>query len=1177
MSSRNPPSLPRIQGEANDNSEGPVVKRVKSSSSLPRVVDLLDTPQTPSNTLPRVTVATHVDDETTWKQLMQDDAAMASVKQALRDESSSSVPLSNAPRAKRKSFTSAAATTTPRSLPPDNTTHANTHPAPMKISLEESKRQALWQTLRRGSLAMAPIKRTFLPPAPVVAVPSETCVSPSKSQTTLSDDPPTTTILATLDQKLAAFESYLGETQALREDLDEARATISDHVSRIDDLTRLNQVHEQTIQSLQMQLQQSTQRQTRDSETNATTISARVLAWESFSVQQQRRRRRQMLLVMTWHAWRGVCRLEKALRLAAATVVARLLERRAATHQALRRALQQLQQIGAIQAGSHEALQAKRMVGEYRRHTRETAVQCAMLLVTNSVRNHLSRARQSAFCKWKRIDQTLKGQQDSFRQGALKLKAWLSMHWIAATRLALQRWAHHHHTFGWQAAVDTAAAHAVEYKQAKECVFDLTCTANQLREANAALASQLTSQQDKTTSLRGELQLTKHGFVATVVRRMEREGARVWFQAWHDHTLVQQSTRVLQTTVAGLQTQLDERDRFTKSLDAYNQVLQGDLERFQFVHQDTRLAVDVLTKKLLREESKHQAVVDELAAVSAQLQSLCTIEWDDQYYHDHDDDDNANDMMSQPQLCPVQLLQASKDLVVERLIQVFGIHADQVTHMANASATGRGVYLMSWDNCYELVQSTLCRRHHVPPDGSNQAQPPSMSLAEDMEMLAQLDSFFPPPPITLRAFVMALSAFLTHMQAHTTDDSVRRRLAGFWRALIDASDENDDEGGGSRPSTPSTTAAWTRKHNKLSDDIIQNQEKLLAVLEHETAVVERAVLDKASLKHTYPTDDDGEPHEPLPVIPSTPPTTASRKDSSPTSPCDPDGWLALPQVRDLVLAYQVPLLQLYVKYATPHSYAMATSTPQSPFDRQIDLAVHTLAPRDIAMSLQGALKLFEDLKLFPVVFPPDTVATYYTAMATPHSPSPSPPPTSSQPPMMLTCPGFIKLFGACILTTYAGRPTSMSIRERLHTFFYELHWTATTTRHPKPCYVGQEIESILWPLFEYYSGSGGHNGPVPSSATSVSSAVPTTSDARLAMTAAKFCRFMADIAGADGSRYDAELMFRKAVRVSRGTALASQMAFDEFYMGIYYMHQLRDTTKRYDSPGDALREWMQLI
>ncbi|ETV63979.1 hypothetical protein H257_19086 [Aphanomyces astaci] len=54
-------------------------------------------------------------------------------------------------------------------------------------------------------------------------------------------------------------------------------------------------------------------------------------------------------------------------------------------------------------------------------------------------------------------------------------------------------------------------------------------------------------------------------------------------------------------------------------------------------------------------------------------------------------------------------------------------------------------------------------------------------------MLAQLDSFFPPPPITLRAFMMALSAFLTHMQAHTTDDSVRRRLAGFWRALIDAS------------------------------------------------------------------------------------------------------------------------------------------------------------------------------------------------------------------------------------------------------------------------------------------------------------------------------------------------------------------------------------------------------
>ncbi|RHY27858.1 hypothetical protein DYB32_006481 [Aphanomyces invadans] len=1148
-------------------------QRVRSSGSLRRV-DLDDVFAVAEKTFNEGGGPT--DDETAWTQLVMDDGIMQSVKQALQDESSTR-SLPNGVRPKRRSFSNSVAATSASTAPPNpslappSTTPPLAAPTttrvPTKMSLEESQRQDLWQTLRRGTMEMvAPIKRTLPPPAtPAISSDASLDNESSTSLASLAAHPPTTTILATLDQKLAAFESYLGDTQSLRAELNTARATISTHVSRIQELTREKHAHEQTIQSLEAQLAAALQLQRNDVDS---TWSVRACAWEEFAVRQQQRHRRQRLLQAAWHAFRDEVRRTKSRRLEAANVVADIVCRRAATQQTLRRALYQFQQAGAIQVGFHEAVQAKRMVEEYRRHTRATAMQCALLLVTNSRRNHLARARQRAFCRWKAIDQAGRAKRDAVQRGARKLRAWQTMHWAATTRLALQRWKHHRDTHGWQEIVDAAATNAREYQQAKECVFDLSRTANHVREANAMLTTQLAAQQDSVNSLRGELQLTKHGYVATVVRRVEREGCRVWLQAWHDHTLVRRATRDMQATVADLQTQLDERDRFTKSLDAYNQVLQGDLERCQFVHQDTRLAVDVLTKKLLREESKNQAVAEEYASVSAQLQALCTIEWSvDPYNPNNTDGGNRHDVVEPPLLCPVQLLQASKDIVVDRLMQVFGIHADHVSSpcvpggSTNPCASSSPVYTMSWDNCYELVQSTLCRRSSQ--DVSNQGP---MSLAEDMEMLAQLDSFFPPPPITLRAFVTALSAFLTHMQANTADDGVRQRLAGFWRSFIDASD-----GDVGRPATPSMTATWTRKHNKLSDDIIQNQEKLLAVLEHETAVVERAVLDKASLKHTYPADD-GDPAD------SSPPTalpTPSAVDS--TVPGCPQDWAALPQVRDLVLAYQPPLLQLFVKYAAPHAVATSAASPCA-FDQQIQLAVHAMVPRDVAMTLQGVLKLFEDLKLFPVVFAPDTIARYFTAMATPHhSSSQAHSCASAHPPLMLTCPGFIRLFGACILATYAGRPTSMSIRERLHTFFYELPWTATATRHPKPCYVGQEIESMLWPLFEYYCDSGG-NGPPPPAASGRATRVA-SSDTRLTMTATTFCRFMADIAGLDkdGGRSDAELMFRKAVRASRGSTLASRMDFDEFYMGIYYMHQLRDTTKRYDSPGDAVREWMELL
>ncbi|KAF0711861.1 hypothetical protein As57867_004998, partial [Aphanomyces stellatus] len=742
------------------------------------------------------------------------------------------------------------------------------------------------------------------------------------------------------------------------------------------------------------------------------------------------------------------------------------------------------------------------------------------------------------------------------RQGAAKLQTWVRLHWAAAQRHAIARWQHHHECATWQVVVARASTQQTEFAQAKDCVFELSRAASSLREANAALTTQVATGDETVVHLRAELQLTKHGFVATVLRRVESEARRMWFHAWREHVVVARATATADTNVQSLQRQLDERDRFTKSLDAYNKVLQTDLERVQFVTQDTRLAVEVLSKKLLREEARGAAMADAHAMLQAEMHALCSI----------DGDTLGDDAMPLP--CPRPLLAAAKDVVLERLVQVFGIHADHV----RPSAAGDGattVYVMSWDNCYELVQSTLCATSTTLMTSSSSSS--NNNVGDDMDMLSQLESFFPPPhPITLRAFVTGLAAFLEHMADHTSDDGVRARLSSVWRALIDAAGDADDH------MRPAHASSWARK-NKLSDEILQNQEKLLAVLEHETAVVERAVLDKASLKHTYPgshddnymeegdDDDDDGPHHGAALatsIDDAPPPTDCLEASAFHVFGD---WLALPQVRDLVLAYQLPLLQLFVKYATATAAHQLPAPPQRPFERQLDLALHTMLPPQhnyLTLSLQGVLKLFEDLKLFPVLFPPDVVARLFTDIVNASSPS-----AKDRTPLLLGCPGFIQLFGTCILTTYAGRPTPMSIRERLHTFFYELHWSAsattttTTTRHPKPCYVGQDIEAILWPLFEYYCG----DRPAESH--------------RLSMTATKFCRFMTDIAGLDKDlgRSDAELMFRKAVRVSRGSTLASRMVFDEFYMGIYYMHQLRDTTKRYESPGDALREWMQQL
>ncbi|KAH9197779.1 hypothetical protein AeNC1_000223 [Aphanomyces euteiches] len=1051
------------------------------------------------------------DDEVSWKQFVMDEALMSSVKEAMELETS---PVSMDLHDENNSSPEL----TPRRV--DAT--------PGKISLEESKRQDLWHTLRQGSIAIAPIKRNA-----TVAAMEPSAVLPIEST------PPSLTLLHSLDQKLASFESYLGENKALKTDLDKANQTIAGQETHIKALERDAQAFQETIQALQHQLEaaRATQEAQNQAEHDVATYAAKCLRWETFALVQRQRRDRVEILSTVWRAWLMSRHGGRTAKLRAAARLAHFAATRRAAQQDLRQALHHLRHASALQVGTHEAKQARRMSLEYRRHTRETAVRCALLLLAGCWRRHEQHALHHAFCHWKSTDQATTAKRNALDRGCAKLQTWHSLFWTAKKRLALVRWRHYMTTASDFALVASAAMQKDDFEQAKACIFDLTKTTSQLKEANAALSIQVAAHDETLHQLRTELQLTKHGFVATILRRLDIESARGWFHAWRESIQVEKATKSIQATVCELEMQLDERERFTKSLDAYNKVLQADLDRFQYVTQDTRLAVDVLTKKLLREEAKSVALAAERAALDAQFQALC---WIDGVPGDTDDD-------NQPLECPLEVLHVSKAWMVDRLAQVFAIHADKVVQ-ANAAP----VYVMSWENCFELVQSTLSHATSSPPPppstgatAGNESK--QINLSDGMDMLSQLESFFPPPPITFRAFMTGVAAFLSHMHEQTTDENVRASIANFWRALLDST--GDDSTVNAAAAVASATS-WTRK-NQLSDEILQNQEKLLAVLEHETAVVERAVLDKASLKHTYSSD-------PLAALetPQPPQQTPVLVDCN---------WLDLPQVRDLIMSYELPLAQLYAKYAVNHPSLLPP--PQNAFERHLDaVRQRAMAPgtAHVSLTLQGVLKLFEDLKLFPTVFPPEVVARLFidVANATDSSTSSSPPPT-------LSFPGFIKLFGSCILTTFENHspPLAMSIRERLHTFLSDVHCLTTTAVRPaKPCVVGQELEAILWPLFEYYSSGGGGGGH-------------DLDETRLTMTSMKFCRFMHEIAGMDKERgrANAELMFRKAVRVSRGTSLASRMVFDEFYMGIYYMHQLRDSTKRYDTPGDALREWMQQL
>eukprot|EP00644_Phytophthora_capsici_P011479 jgi/Phyca11/18513/fgenesh1_pg.PHYCAscaffold_37_\ len=102
---------------------------------------------------------------------------------------------------------------------------------------------------------------------------------------------------------------------------------------------------------------------------------------------------------------------------------------------------------------------------------------------------------------------------------------------------------------------------------------------------------------------------------------------------WRIQTHVSVATKELRLQVEMAELKAAERDKYSKSLDDYSRVLRSDLERFQFFSLDKRITVDVLSKKLLREEERyrhmeerHVALEEKAHALKTQLASF--VEWD---------------------------------------------------------------------------------------------------------------------------------------------------------------------------------------------------------------------------------------------------------------------------------------------------------------------------------------------------------------------------------------------------------------------------------------------------------------------------------------------------------------------------------------------------------------------
>lgn len=695
--------------------------------------------------------------------------------------------------------------------------------------------------------------------------------------------------------------------------------------------------------------------------------------------------------------------------------------------------------------------------------------------------------------------------------------------------------------------------------EAKDCVFSLSRAKTKLEDKLNGAHENAQLLTDQLAENKSELELVKHGFVCIVLRESERSWIRDIFTQWRLSTSVLCATKHLRVHAEIGEVKAAERDKYSKSLEDYNRVLRNDLERFQFFSQDKRVTVDVLTKKLLREEEKfkqmeeHHAVLEEKAH-SLKRQLTTFMEWEGLSL-------------------PLAMLSLCKDIVVTNLRELFLLHTTVMRDPSNDSTDSSTAA-----NCSSMVVETNSATPRLSMDAllrmieySNLLHEAKNLAREDLaeKIIAHLPDYAVERGLLFADFLVGVDQFLN--QVFRGSQAQGDQMKAFWASLLALMGplRGSSTGGpvGSRDNNiilcSPRPAEWA---GKLSDDILQNQEKLLAVLEHETAVVERAVMEKSSLKHTYPSSEPSPSiasstfyeYQCDPLLPPEPshssPISAGSSTSHSIQPQAPGpqvsleaymNWYQSSQIRDLFLAFQQPLLKIVVKYS---------NEKRDPNHGN-----------QFCLQLSGITQMLQDMKLYPTYLSREVVHRLFGC--------------HSERDGLMTPPGFTVFLGTCALDLYVKSlrnnqsPSNtaiplLSAREILLSFFCDLgfHLESEVPPVARICYVGMDIENILWPLFEYYAKPGSSNDELP----------------RVGMTSVTFTTFMAEIAGGNDT---ADALFRRVMRECHKNAAGKttpaantaqwRMHFDEFYVALSFLQEERQKGVQYSNPGEAVRQWMQ--
>jgi len=248
------------------------------------------------------------------------------------------------------------------------------------------------------------------------------------------------------------------------------------------------------------------------------------------------------------------------------------------------------------------------------------------------------------------------------------------------------------------------------------------------------------------------------------------------------------------------------------------------------------------------------------------------------------------------------------------------------------------------------------------------------------------------------------------------------------------------------------------------------------------------------------------------------------------------------------LAFHSPLLKLLVQYSG------GQRTPS--------------LGNQYCLSSTAVFRMLTDLKLHPTFLSRDMIQTLFDRFREAGDVGGG----------LLAPQGFTLLLGSCALELYsrslAGSQAKpeflLSAREVLLSFFGDLGLLAESEMPPaaRLCFVGAEVETILWPLFEYY-------------AKSADTSPGAADDARVAMAVVTFERFMTDIAGKAAG--DSRAVFRRVMEDlgvkqelgAKGDDPHWRMRLDEFYVAVSYVQAERSPGAAYATPGEAVRQWLR--